>query len=248
MWYVIRTYTGKEHEICLWINTWVDKSLYKRCFVPLYEDVVRREGIGHIFIKKMFEGYVFVETDIPAKMLEELKKIPMYTQFLSIVEDEERLFLPIKPEEEAFLDSILIDGMMHVSYVRLDGRSRVKEAIGPLEKYIDAIVKVDKHHRRALVKLSLLGEERTIKFCLWLATDPKLELIEAEKLRRKESLQKTLYKVGDYILDTTGTFGDVPMEVKEVYPEKHSLKVKAPMFDSFIDVNISMDDVVLTRP
>lgn len=64
--------------------------------------------------------------------------------------------------------------MMRVSYVRLDGQSRVKEAIGPLEKYIDAIVKVDKHHRRALVKLPLFGEERTIKFCLWLDTDPKV--------------------------------------------------------------------------
>ena len=248
MWYVIRTFTGKEHEICLWINTCVEKSLYKRCFVPLYEDVARREGIGHIFIKRMFDGYVFVETDDPAGMVTALKRTPMYTAFISVIEEEERLFLPIKPEEEAFLASILTDGMMHVSYVRLDGRSWVKEAIGPLEGYIDAIVKVDKHHRRALVKLPLFGEERTIKFCLWLDTDPKLELIEAEKLRRKESLQKTIYKAGDYILDTTGTLGDVPMEVKEVYPEKHCLKVKAPMFDCFIDVKISMDDVVITRP
>lgn len=248
MWYVIRTFTGKEHEICLWINTCVEKRLYQRCFVPLYEDVARREGIGHIFIRKMFDGYVFVETEDPAGMVEALKRMPMYTAFLSVIEEEERLFLPVKPEEEAFLNSILTDGMMRVSYVRLDQHSRVKEAIGPLERYIDAIVKVDKHHRRALVKLPLFGEERTIRFCLWLDTDPKLELIEAEKRRRKENLQTTLYKAGDYILDTTGTFGDLPMEVGEVYPEKNCLKVKAPMFGSFIDVEISMDDVVLTRP
>ncbi|MBR3517316.1 MAG: hypothetical protein IKO10_13500 [Lachnospiraceae bacterium] len=196
----------------------------------------------------MFDGYVFVETDDPAGMVTALKRTPMYTAFLSVIEEEERLFLPIKPEEEKFLDTILTDGMMHVSYVRLDGHSRVKEAIGPLEWYMDAIVKVDKHHRRALVKLPLFGEERTIKFCLWLDTDPRLELIEAEKLRRKESLQKTIYHPGDYILYTAGIFADVPMEVLKVYPEKNCLKVKAPLFDGFIDMDISMDDVVLTRP
>ena len=53
---------------------------------------------------------------------------------------------------------------------------------------------------------------------------------------------------GDYILYTAGIFADVPMEVLKVYPEKNCLKVKAPMFDGFIDMDISMDDVVLTRP
>ena len=65
MWYVIQTQAGQEYEVCTWINTFVDKNSYKRCFVPLFEDVWRREGIGHISVKTMFPGYVFLETDTP---------------------------------------------------------------------------------------------------------------------------------------------------------------------------------------
>ena len=74
MWYVIRTFTGKEDDFCLWINAHVDKSLYTRCFVPLFQDVVRREGVGHILIRKMFDGYLFLETDKPEEVEAELKK------------------------------------------------------------------------------------------------------------------------------------------------------------------------------
>ena len=69
MWYVIQTISGKEHEVCTWIHTYVDASLYNRCFVPLYEDVWRKNGIGHISIKHMFSGYLFLETDIPDNFL-----------------------------------------------------------------------------------------------------------------------------------------------------------------------------------
>lgn len=48
MWYVIQTHSGSEHDVYMWINTYVDQSLFERCFVPLYEDVWRKDGIGHI--------------------------------------------------------------------------------------------------------------------------------------------------------------------------------------------------------
>ena len=56
MWYVIRTTTGREHEVCLWINTFIYRKHYRRCFVLLYEDVWKKQGIGHISAKNCSPG------------------------------------------------------------------------------------------------------------------------------------------------------------------------------------------------
>ena len=245
MWYVIRTFTGKEDEICLWINTHVDKSLYTRCFVPLFQDVVRREGIGHIIIRKMFDGYLFLETDKPKGVETELKKMPRYSSILSVTDTDGKTFLPISAAEEVFLDTILVDGMMRVSYVRPDKGNQVKEAIGPLEHYIDKIVRLDIHHRRALVKISLAGVERQVKFGLWTDADPKLDTIEIEKQCRKKQRSNIVFKVGDKVLNTKGLFGDIPVEVKEVHPGRNSLTVTAVIFGRNTDIKMNIDDVII---
>ena len=56
MWYVIQTVNGQEQQVCTWINQRMDQTLYERCFVPLFEDVWRKEGVGHISVKKTFAG------------------------------------------------------------------------------------------------------------------------------------------------------------------------------------------------
>ena len=52
MWYVIQTVNGQEQQVCTWINQRMDQTLFERCFVPLYEDVWRKEGVGHISVRK----------------------------------------------------------------------------------------------------------------------------------------------------------------------------------------------------
>ncbi len=247
MWYVIRTFTGKEDEICMWINTCVDKSLYTRCFVPLFQDVVRREGVGHILIRKMFDGYLFLETEKPEEVEIALKKIPGYADILSITDTNGKHFTPVSPDEEQFLDTILTDGMMGVSYISVYRDHRVVEAIGPLEHYVDKIVDMNLHHRRAIAKIPLMGEERRIKFGLWLENDPEIELIEEEKRLRKKKKENTVFKAGDMVINTKGLFGDTPVEVTEVYPAKNSLTVKISLFGRNTDTEMSMDDVVIWR-
>lgn len=83
MWYVIQTVNGEEQQVCTWINQMMDRAMFRRCFVPLYEDVWRKEGIGNISIRKMFGGYLFIETDRPEDVYEELRKAPGLTILLS---------------------------------------------------------------------------------------------------------------------------------------------------------------------
>lgn len=246
MWYVIRTFTGKENEVCMWINLHVDKQLYSRCFVPLYEDVVRREGIGHIMIRRMFDGYLFLESDEPEAVDIALKQMPEYSAVMAAPGEKEKLFLPIHRDEELFLDSILTDGIMRVSYIRTGRDHKIELAYGPLEKYIGNIVKLDLHHRRAVVRLPLFGEERQIKFGLWLDADPKLPRIEEEKKQRRAAAKDVQcpFKSGDKVINTRGLFGDTPLKVVAVDPGRNSVTVSLSMFGRDTDMEMSMDEVV----
>ena len=274
MWYVIQTISGKEHEVCIWINTYVDRSLYKRCFVPLYEDVWRKEGIGHISIRKMFSGYLFLESDTPELVHEALKEVPKLTMMLSLEEKSNgRTFLPIREDEEAFLDTILSDGLMKVSYVHRSGRGNLSTVIGPLQSYTDHIVRVDIPHRRAIVDVPMLGETRRIKFGLWLDIDPKIAWIEEEKWNRLQTGQEEDarpadmwdwkawkkinadkasknteediygYQVGDQVINTTGIYGDTPLEIVEIRPGKNSVVVNVPIFGKMTRVEMGMGEV-----
>lgn len=260
MWYVIQTISGQEHKVCMWIHTYVDKACYSRCFVPLYEDVWRKEGIGHISIKKMFSGYLFLETDTPDKVHDSLKAASEVTILLSISEEDERIFLPLYPEEETFFDSILSDGMMRVSYIHVDRNRKLDTIIGPLRSYRENIVRLDLPHRRAIVELPVLGEKRRIKFGLWLDADPKIDWIETEKKKiqeqtyvkkstRKEKKKSVAdeeiygYKVGDFVINTTGIYGDVPLEIIEIHPGKNSVVVKVLLFGNMTQVEMGMGEV-----
>ena len=187
MWYVIQTMSGQESKVCLWINTFVDNSLFERCFVPLYEDVWRKGGIGHISVKKMFPGYIFLETDTPDRVYMALKELPKMSRLLYMPEDDEaKDFMALYPEEEKLFDSILSDGILRVSYIRVNKHREISTVIGPLEKYQSNIKKVDIPHRYAIVEIPILGEIKTIKFGLWLDIDPEISWIEVAKARLAE--------------------------------------------------------------
>ena len=273
MWYVIQTLSGKEHELCLWINTYVDKSLYERCFVPLYEDVWRKEGIGHISIKKLFPGYLFVETDKPEQIHEALKEKAQFTMLLSMEDKGGKIFVPLHSMEEEFFDSILSDGLMKVSYIHRDRSGKFDIVIGPLQLYIDRIVRIDLPHRRAIVDIPFLGEDRKLKFGLWLDNDPKQDWIEQEKKNRTQNKEDNVptnhwdwkawkkinddrrkteiaddiygYKVGDDVINTTGIYGDIPLKIAEIRPDKNSVIVNVMLFGSSTKVEMRVEDIML---
>ena len=278
MWYVIQTISGQEHEVCLWINTYVDKTYYTRCFVPLYEDVWRKEGVGHISIKKMFSGYIFLETDTPEKVHDALKEMPKLTVLLSVKENTGRVFLPIHKYEESFFDNILSDGIMRVSYVHVSKSGKLDMIIGPLRAYEEQILRVDIPHRRAIVVIPMLGEERSLKFGLWLDKDPKIDWIEEEKTRfvdtskvssvnqerrpdniwdwkewKKINEEKRNritdedifgYKVGDYVINTTGIYGDIPLQITEIRSDKNTVTVNVELFGRITGIEMEMDKIM----
>ena len=118
MWYVIQTRSGDEQEIKLYIESSIETEICK-VILPLYEDVYRKGGTGHIAIKKLFPGYLFIETEDPKEGYKTIRKVPRFTRMLSMEEnDMEKTFLTVGNEDEAFIKSLTDDGLMRVSYIR----------------------------------------------------------------------------------------------------------------------------------
>lgn len=117
MWYAIQTVNGQEQQVCTWINQRMDHTLFERCFVPLYEDVWRKEGVGHISVKKTFAGYVFIKADQPEAVYEELRKIPRFANLLSDQPDQRKDLYPGKCGGRAVLTQHLhgwnYEGQLH---------------------------------------------------------------------------------------------------------------------------------------
>ena len=258
MWYVIQTVNGQEQQVCTWINQRMDQTLYERCFVPLYEDVWRKEGVGHISIKKTFVGYVFIKTARPDEVYEELRKIPKLAIMLSDQPDQnnqkEKTFIPVSAEEERFLRSIYMDGIMRVSYIEKNSDGKVTSIIGPLEKYRDYIVKLDLSHRRAVAEIPLFGQARRMKFGLWCERDEKIPWIEEEKRLRKNHIEECHVKgssitsamglqPGDYVINTRGICGDQTLKVTGVDERKRTVNVEMELFGELLSVQMSAEDV-----
>lgn len=262
MWYVIQTVNGQEQQVCTWINQRMDQTLYERCFVPLYEDVWRKEGVGHISVKKTFAGYVFIKTDRPDEVYEELRKIPKLAIMLSDQLDQsnkkEKTFIPVRAEEEKFLSSIYTDGIMRVSYIEKNSEGRVTSIIGPLEKYRDYIVKLDLSHRRAVVEIPFFKQNRRMKFGLWCEKDKKIPWIEEEKQLRKNHIDVCRVKEnsvtstiglqpGDYVINIQGICGDQTLKVIGVDERKRAVNVEMNLFGEIVSVQMNVDDVEKTE-
>lgn len=259
MWYVIQTVNGQEQQVCTWINQRMDQTLFERCFVPLYEDVWRKEGVGHISVRKTFVGYVFIKTDRPDEVYEELRKIPKLAIMLSDQMDQnnqkEKTFIPVSAEEEQFLRSIYMDGIMRVSYIEKNSNGRVTAIIGSLEQYQDYIIKLDLSHRRAVAEIPLFGQMRRMKFGLWCEKDAQIPWIEEEKRLRKNHIEKecrvkgnsvvsaTGLQPGDYVINTRGICGDQTLKVTGIDERKRTIDVEMELFGELLSVQMSVDDV-----
>lgn len=179
MWYVSQTRTGAEQELVNMLETFSETGLYKRCIIPMFEDVKRTGGVSRITYRKILPGYVLIDTDKPEKIAMLLKKTKEFSKLLAMEEDDgKKNFMPIDENDMEFFETIFGDGVMTVSYVQYDKKRRIKKIVGPLAKYGNHITKLDYRRRRAIVEADIFGKRRRIKFGLWTDEDPKLPWVD----------------------------------------------------------------------
>ncbi len=247
MWYVIQTRSGDEQEIKQYIENSTEAGICK-VILPLYEDVYRKGGTGHIVIKKLFPGYLFIDTEEPKEVYKTICKVPRFTRMLSIDEkDMEKTFLTVSIDDEEFINSLTDDGLMQVSYIRRSKSGRIEKITGPLNRYAGNITKLDIPHRRAIVEADILGKHRRIKYPLWTDADPHLDRFDEVDVSQPSAVTTKICDIGihegDIVKDETGIYGDLEFTVIKVDPARRMIRAEAEMFGTKVCFEMSADNV-----
>ena len=255
MWYVIQVKSGEEQEMKALLDKLRTEGAYGECFVPLFEDVKRSGGKCRIGFRKLFPGYLFVESDDPQKIFDTLMGIKDFTKLLGTVEEDgSKVFIPIGREDEEFLKTLFTDGLMHVSYVHMAKNGRIDRIVGPLANYRNHITRLEMRHRMAVVETEMFGKMRKVKFGLWTDDDPVLPGLERLKgnVEGSDSSFDVLDGVvelnigihpGDKVKDDTGIYGEQVFVVQSVDVNRRSLVSTFEMFGTDARIELRVDDV-----
>lgn len=252
MWYVIQTLSGNEHILKNELVAVLGENYSKRIMIPLYEDVWRKGGTGHITIKKMFPGYLFIETDTPVFADDTMKQVSGFTNLLGVEDAHEgKIFVPVGKEDEEFICNLFEDGMMHVSYIKLNHRRQIGRIVGPLAIYKNKIVKLDLPHRRAIVDADIFGKRRKIKFGLWTDDDKPLAWIEEKKRETQDNIDTVATAIdnsfgiheGDVVIDNSGIYADQAFVVKKVDNKRGIVFTEAEILGAVVSIELLANQV-----
>lgn len=172
MWYVIQITTGNEEKMVHMIRRLIPREVYTECFY-IKRECVRKEKDGfRSCLTAMFPGYLFVDTEHPEEMYQQLKRVPKLTKLLK----EEEIFLAVSEEEQHFLEEIESEGhIVRRSLVTLDTDKQIIGAEGAVGRYLQSIVRQRIRKRYVLIEKELLGEKRELKFGIRLEGDKLAE-------------------------------------------------------------------------
>lgn len=252
MWYVVQVKSGEEQEMKALLEVARKPGTFGRCFSPLYEEVRRSAGKCHIYFRRLFPGYIFVEGDNPRDIFDALREIPEFTKLLGAVEEDgSKLFIPIGEEDEKFLRTLFENGIMHVSYIHMAKNGRIDKIAGPLAVYRGHITKLEVRHRMAVVEAEMFGKKRRVRFGLWTDEDPILPWVERVKdtdAAIDEFDGAVEFDIGirpgDKVRDNTGVYGDQTFVVESVDPRHRTIVSRVEILGSSVRIELRADDVV----
>lgn len=181
LWYVLQTRTGEEEKLVELIRRIVPRQLYKDCFVIYQEQLWRRNRQNFVHVRRAFPGYVFITSKEPEALFFCLKQVPAMSKMMV---DDDFFFLSVEKEEAEFLKKIMNqEHVIRLSYLSTDGKGNILQVSGPLKDCVSQIVCCRFGKRHVLVRLRLLGEEKTVLLGIVLNEDIcqelKFEKVEA---------------------------------------------------------------------
>ncbi len=251
MWYVVQVKSGEETRMKALLDKLECDGAYEESFIPLFEDVNRSGGKVSISFRRLFPGYIFVETDKPDRLFDMLRGIRDFTRLLGSTEsDGNKVFIPIGEEDRAFMQTMFEDGLMRVSYVRIGKNGRIDRIAGPLANYRNHITKLEIRHRMAIVEADMFGKRRRVKFGFFTDEDPMLPALE--RLKNADEGNDVLDGVvefdigihpGDKVMDDTGIYGDRIFTVQRVDTRRRTVVSVFEMFGNAARIELRADEV-----
>ena len=154
MWYVAQVRSGQEIRTLDLCRQLVSSEVMKESFIPEYEVPQKMRGEWRLVKRLLFPGYLFFVTDDVESLNKEFMRVPVSTRILG---NGENVFSPLTDKERDWFLSFLDDEhVVRMSEGVIEG-DKVTVTRGPLMGFEGDICKIDRHKRRACIKVSLFG-------------------------------------------------------------------------------------------
>ena len=162
MWYVMQVISGQENRSALLVEKILSQGTVTNCFVPMRRLRKKYHGQWREVTEILFPGYVFMITEQPQLLYEELKKIPALTRLLGRCEE---YFTPLSQADIQMMErlqnghsQIEKGGNLEVgiSKVAVEEGNRIQILSGPLKNMEGQIKKVNLHKRIVEVEMEFM--------------------------------------------------------------------------------------------
>lgn len=175
LWYLLRTWTGREEEMAKEIRRTVPPNLYQECFVIRQERIWRKQQKSIVHVEPMFPGCVFLTCKESGPLFGRLEQVPSLAGLMAGGK------LPIYPMMEEDADFLMKisgeDHLVRLSYVVKDGQGKICRVSDPLKACRTQVERYQFKKRYAMVRHRLWGEDQAIVLGIILKEDAGRELL-----------------------------------------------------------------------
>lgn len=172
LWYLLKTWAGREEELVETIHRTIPSCQYKECFVIYQERIWRRQQRSIVHRERLFPGCVFLTCEdrgredglclCPEKSLDAGHRAAWGSAAV----------LPMMPKDGEFLEKISgEDHVVRLSYVEKEEGGEIALVSGPLKKCAGQMERIQFKKRYAVVRCRLWGEEQAMVLGIMLRED-----------------------------------------------------------------------------
>lgn len=158
LWYLLRTWPGREEMLVKEIQKTVPSYLYQEVFVIYNERIWRRQGESIIHAEPLFPGCVFLTCEKTDPFFMYMQRVPAMSALLA---SGELSAYPLMDADTEFLEQITDEShVIRLSYV-LREEDHTYLVDGPLVDLIPDITGIEFRKRFVKIQKRLWGEERS---------------------------------------------------------------------------------------
>jgi len=166
-WYILFTRTGQEEYIKTHLAKLLNTDL-SMPFIPILEVLFKTKGQVKKEYKPLFQGYVFIESVLPAiDFINSMDKIIYYSKdIFQILKYGDSNEIALHDNEKNMLLRLSNENHCVESSSGFIAGNKIYINDGPLKGFESIIKKIDRHKRQAIIELEFMGELRPITLAL----------------------------------------------------------------------------------
>jgi len=173
----MHTLPGNEAEAISLLERKVSHKLWREYRILKKQQLFRIRGNYLLNRKELFPGYIFICTECPNELADELKRVRRFPQLIgSMACGQGDEFAAVENEDYHFLENVCgknLEHDMRLSTVSVNEEGHVQSACGALKPYVGRITRQRLRHRYVTAKVPLFNRVENVLFGIRLEGDPE---------------------------------------------------------------------------